>query len=33
VLASGANQLDQVPAYDVIKNTGDMTAPFFFVSS
>jgi hypothetical protein len=33
VTASGMNAVDQIPAFDAIKNTDDLGAPFFFVSS
>ena len=31
VSSSGFNEIGQVPAFDVIQNTGDLGAPFFFV--
>ncbi len=31
VLSSGLNKIGQEPAFDVIRNTGDLGAPFFFV--
>lgn len=31
VLASGNNDIGQVPSFNVIQNTGDLGAPFFFV--
>lgn len=33
VRTSGLNAIEQVPDYNVIQNTGDLGAPFFFVSS
>ncbi len=33
VRSSGLNAIGQVPTFDVIQNTGDLGAPFFFVSS
>jgi len=31
VSSSGLNEVEQVPTFDVIQNTGDLGAPFFFV--
>lgn len=31
VRTSGMNEIGQVPAYNIIQNTGDLGAPFFFV--
>lgn len=33
VSSSGSNAIQQIPAFNAIKNTGDMGAPFFFVPS